>query len=187
MGRKDFGAKPLSYPQPVWIISTYDENGNPDAMNAAWTGISDFEEVMLCLSHGHKTVKNILAGNEFVVSMADAEHVASCDFVGLVSANNDKDKIKKSGFTFTKAKNVNAPYINELSVAIECRMKSYDPSTGHMLAQIVNVSVDESVLDGNGKVDYKKVRPITFDPFNNKYVELGEVVGEAFKVGAKLK
>ncbi len=187
MARKDFGAKPLSYPQPVWIISTYDENGNVDAMNAAWTGISDYEEIFMCLSSGHKTVKNILKTKEFVVSMAQADCVANCDFVGIVSANNDKDKMKKSGFSFSKAKNVNAPYINELSVALECKLKSYDPSTGHLFAQVVNVSVDESVLDEHGKVDVKKVRPITFDPFNNKYIELGEVAGDAFKIGSKLK
>ena len=187
MSRKDFGPKPFSYPQPVWIISTYDEQGNVDAMNAAWTGIGDFEQIFMCLSSGHKTVKNILLNKEFVVSMAQADRVAECDFVGIVSANTDKEKMKKSGFTFSKAKNVNAPYINELSVALECRLESYDKSTGHLFAQIVNVSADESVLDEKGNVDYKKVRPITFDPFKNQYVELGDVAGDAFKVGAKLK
>ena len=58
MSRKNFGAKPLTYPQPVFIIATYDENGNADAMNAAWGGISEGDELSLCLSAGHKTVKN---------------------------------------------------------------------------------------------------------------------------------
>ncbi len=187
MARKAFGAKPLSYPQPVWIISTYDENGNIDAMNAAWTGISDYEEVFLCLSHGHKTVKNILANKAFVVSMAQADYVDECDFVGVVSANKDKDKMKKSGFTFSKAPTVNAPVINELSISMECLLKSYDIETGHMFATIANVSVDEKALDENGNVDYRKVRPITFDPFNNKYIELGEIAGDAFKAGLRLK
>lgn len=87
MSRKNFGAKPLTYPQPVFIIATYDENGNADAMNAAWGGISEGDELSLCLSAGHKTVKNLLKTGAFTVSMADAKYVAECDYVGIVSAN----------------------------------------------------------------------------------------------------
>ena len=83
--RKNFGAKPLSYPQPVFIIATYGEDGTPDAMNAAWGGISEMNEISMCLSAGHKTVKNILKRRAFTVSMADADHVVACDYVGIVS------------------------------------------------------------------------------------------------------
>lgn len=72
--RKNFGAKPYTYPQPVFIIATYGEDGTPDAMNAAWGGISEANEISMCLSAGHKTVKNILARKAFTVSMADAAH-----------------------------------------------------------------------------------------------------------------
>ena len=77
--------------------------------------------------------------------------------------------------------------IEELAVAVECRLKSYDEETCRMVGEIVNISVDESVLDEQGKVDVAKVQLITFDPFNNTYVKLGEVVGNAFKDGAALK
>ena len=77
--RKNFGAKPYTYPQPVLIIASYDENGTPDAMNAAWGGISDDTQISMCLSAGHKTVKNILKRKAFTVSMADAANVAACD------------------------------------------------------------------------------------------------------------
>lgn len=97
MSRKNFGAKPLTYPQPVFIIATYDENGNADAMNAAWGGISEGDELSLCLSAGHKTVKNLLKTGAFTVSMADAKHVAECDYVGIVSANTVPDKLSKAG------------------------------------------------------------------------------------------
>lgn len=126
MSRKNFGAKPLTYPQPVFIIATYDENGNADAMNAAWGGISEGDELSLCLSAGHKTVKNLLKTGAFTVSMADAKHVAECDYVGIVSANTVPDKLSKAGFTTTKSENVNAPVINELAVCVECKVKSYD-------------------------------------------------------------
>lgn len=86
--RKDFGSKTWMYPLPVLIVGTYDEKGNPDAMNAAWGGIYDFNQVILCLSDGHKTTKNIKAAGAFTVSFADAAHTAACDYVGIVSANN---------------------------------------------------------------------------------------------------
>lgn len=184
--RQDFGAKPWSYPQPVWIIASYDEDGKADAMNAAWTGINDTTEVAMCLSAGHKTVKNILAKKAFTVSMADVKHVVECDYVGIESANKVTDKLAKAGFTVTKSDKVDAPIINELPMTLECRMISYDPSTGHMVGEIVNVSADNSVLT-DGKIDPKKLQPITFDPVNNTYIALGETVGNAFKDGMKLK
>ena len=86
-----------------------------------------------------------------------------------------------------KSDYVDAPLIKELAVAVECKLKSYDKETCRMVGEIVNVGVDESVLDAEGKVDVSKAQPITFDPFNNTYVKLGEVVGNAFKDGATLK
>lgn len=185
--RKNFGAKPYTYPQPVFIIATYGEDGIPDVMNAAWGGISDGDELSMCISSGHKTTKNILARKAFTVSMADVAHTAECDYVGLVSGNSVHDKFAKAGFHAVKSEFVDAPLVEELAVAVECRLKSYDPSTGRLVAEIVNVSVDEKVLDENGNVDIRKARPITFDPFNNNYVELGEVSGKAFSAGKLLK
>lgn len=184
--RKNFGAKAYTYPQPVLIIASYDENGNADAMNAAWGGISDDKEISMCLSAEHKTVKNILERKAFTVSMGDAAHVEACDYVGLVSGNKVPDKLKKAGFTITKSELVDAPIINELAVCVECRMISYDEKTCRMVGEIVNVSVDESAMT-DGKVDITKVAPITFDPFNNAYHVIGEKVGNAFCAGVKLK
>lgn len=184
--RKNFGAKAYTYPQPVLIIASYDENGNADAMNAAWGGISDDKEISMCLSAEHKTVKNILERKAFTVSMGDAAHVEACDYVGLVSGNKVPDKLKKAGFTITKSELVDAPIINELAVCVECRMIRYDEKTCRMVGEIVNVSVDESAMT-DGKVDITKVAPITFDPFNNAYHVIGEKVGNAFRDGVKLK
>ena len=184
--RKNFGAKAYTYPQPVLIIASYDENGNADAMNAAWGGISDDKEISMGLSAEHKTVKNILERKAFTVSMGDAGHVEACDYVGLVSGNKVPDKLKKAGFTITKSELVDAPIINELAVCVECRMISYDEKTCRMVGEIVNVSVDESAMT-DGKVDITKVAPITVDPFNNAYHVIGEKVGNAFCDGVKLK
>ena len=184
--RENFGAKPILYPQPVFIIASYGEDGTPDAMNAAWGGISESNEVSMCISAGHKSTKNILAAGAFTLSMATADRVAECDYVGIVSANDTPDKFTKAGFHAVKSEFVNAPLIEELPMALECKLKSYDPKTCRMVGEIVNVSADESVLT-DGKIDPKKLRPITFDPANNAYLVLGEKVGNAFSDGAKLK
>lgn len=185
--RKNFGAKPLTYPQPVFIIATYGEDGTPDAMNAAWGGISESDEISLCLSAGHKTVKNIRERGAFTVSMATADHVAACDYVGLASGNNVPDKFARAGFHAVKSEFVDAPLIEELPVAVECQLKDYNPQTCILRGEIVNVSVDERVLGADGKVDVSKVVPIIFDPFNNDYLKVGEKVGNAFSDGRKLK
>ena len=85
--RKNFGAKPWTYPQPVFILATYNEDGTPDAMNAAWGGISEDKELSMCISEGHKTTANILARKAFTVSMATAEQMVACDYVGIESGN----------------------------------------------------------------------------------------------------
>lgn len=184
--RKSFGAKALSYPQPVFILAAYGEDGTPNAMNAAWGGISEENEISMCISAGHKTTKDILARGAFTVSMGDADHVTECDYIGLVSGNSVGDKLSRAGFHTVKSTFVDAPLIEELPVALECRLKSYDPESCRMVGEIVNVSVDERVLT-DGKVDVKKAKPITFDPFNNAYVVLGETVGAAFHDGKNLK
>lgn len=155
-------------------------------MNAAWGGISEGNEISFCISAGHKTTKNFQRTGAFTVSMADAKHVAACDYVGIVSANNVAGKLEKAGFTVKKSANVDAPIINELAVCAECKVKSYDPESCRLVAEIVNVSVDEAAMT-DGKVDVAKVQPITFDPFNNEYYVLGEKVGNAFSDGKNLK
>lgn len=186
MNRKSFGAKPLSYPQPVLIIASYDCDGVANGMNAAWGGISEENEISMCLSANHKTVKNILSKKAFTVSMANAKHVDACDYLGLVSGNTVKNKLEKCGLTVTKSALVDAPIINELAVCLECELISFDEESCRMVGKIVNVSVDESALT-DGKVDIKKVQPITFDPFNNTYHVVGDMVGVAFSCGKAFK
>lgn len=185
--RKNFGAKPFLYPQPVLIVATYDKDGTPDAMNAAWGGISDTTQISMCLSAGHKTVKNILDRGAFTVSMADADHVVECDYVGIESANKVNDKMEKAGFHTTKSEFVDAPIIEELYMALECKLVSYDSESGRLVGEIINVCADEKVLSQDGKIDPSKLNPITFDPVNNAYLKLGDKVGNAFKDGLSLK
>ena len=185
--RKNFGAKPMCYPMPVYIIATYGTDGTPNAMNAAWGGISEEEEISICISADHKTTENILAKRAFTVSMATANQMAACDYVGIVSGTKVPDKFAKAGFHATKSEFVDAPLIDELPMAVECELISYDPESCRLVGRIVNVSADESVLGENGKVDPAKLQPITYDPMNHRYLALGQVVGQAFHDGLALK
>ena len=185
--RKNFGAKPMCYPMPVYIIATYGADGTPNAMNAAWGGISDDTEISICVSAGHKTTANILERKAFTVSMATVQQLAACDYVGIVSGNKEPDKFAKAGFHATASEFVDAPLIDELPMALECRLVSYDPETCRLVGEIVNVSADESVLGENGKVDAAKLQPITYDPMNHHYLALGGQVGQAFHDGLALK
>ena len=185
--RKNFGPKPLLYPQPVFILAAYGEDGTPNAMNAAWGGISEETEISICVDDRHKTAENLLARKAFTVSMATVKYLAACDYVGIVSGNKEPDKFAKAGFHATKSEFVDAPLIDELPMAIECKVISYDAETCRLVGEIVNVCVDESVLDENGKVDVAKLQPITYDPMNHHYLVLGQKVGQAFHDGMRLK
>lgn len=185
--RKNFGAKPVCYPQPVFIIATYGADGTPDAMNAAWGGISEEAEISVCISEDHKTTENILQRKAFTISMATASQLAACDYVGIVSGTKVPDKFARAGFHATKSEFVDAPLIDELPMAMECELISYDPESCRLVGRIVNVSADESVLGENGRVDPAKLQPITFDPMNNAYLVLGKKAGNAFRDGLALK
>lgn len=183
--RKNFGTKSWFYPLPVLIVGTYNEDGTADAMNAAWGGLYDADKVILCLSAGHRTTKNIQARGAFTVSFADAAHVVPSDYVGMVSANSEPQKIAKSGFHTVKSGFVDAPLIDELPVALECQLLKVNED-GNIIGRIVNVSADESVLT-DGSIDLAKFRPLSFEPVHNRYHVLGEAVGHAFQDGTALK
>ena len=150
--RKDFGPQTWVYPMPVLIIGTYDENNEPNAMNAAWGGTYDYNQIMICLS-SHQTTDNI--------------------------------RLK-----YEKAKHVDAPIFTDYPLTLECEVVDIineGEDGGNIIAKIVNVSADESVLDANGKVDTKKINFVSFDPITSEYRKIGETVALAFREGMKLK
>lgn len=183
--RKNFGAKPYLFPQPVMMVGTYDENGKANVMNAAWGGIVGMNQIMVVLGI-HKTTQNIMLNKEFTVSIATKEQMEACNYVGIVSGNREPNKMEKAGFTTVKSDFVNAPIINELPLTLECRLiKVVDGE--RYFAEIVNVSADEKILGEDGKISLEKLQPITFDTIHNGYYSLGERVGNVFKDGAKLR
>lgn len=184
--RKNFGARPILYPQPVFIIATWNEDGTANAMNAAWGGISESNEITMCIGDNHRTTRNVLTRGAFTVSMGTADTVRECDYLGVVSGDEAPDKLTRCGFTTVPSGFVDAPVIQQLPMAVECRLRHYDPETCRMVGEVVNVCADESILTG-GNIDPAKLRPITFDGANGTYHVLGEKVGDAFSDGLQLK
>ena len=176
------------FPMPVLLISTFNEDGSVDVMNAAWGTMLDRDVVALNLTETHKTVQNIKERGGFVIHIADAKHVAEADFFGVVSGNKEPEKFKKSGLSFVKSDLVDAPVINELPIAMECEFIEYqNDDTGiGVIGKVLRTSVEEEHLK-DGRVDIDSVEAIAFDPYTHGYYKVGGRVGEAFSDGLKLK
>ncbi len=182
--RKNFGKQTWVLPQPVLIIGTYDKDGNPDAMNAAWGGVYDYNKIVISLSP-HKTTKNIKANKAFTISFGDVKNLLASDYVGIVSADKTPDKLQKAGLHTHRAENVYAPVIEEFPVTLECELEKFNED-GNLVGKIVNVSADQEVLDEQGNIDLGKLDLIIFDPIAAAYRRVGEKVGNAFSDGKKL-
>ena len=186
---KSFGSKPWMLPQPVLIIGTYDKDGKPNAMNAAWGGTWDMHEIIISLA-SHATTDNLEATGEFTVAFATRDTLVAADFVGIVSARNDAEKMSKTGWTIEKAPNVNAPVFREFPLTMECKVlrKIDESETGYYLvAEVVNILCDEQFLAEDGNPDVERMQVITYDPVHHGYIQLGQTVGKAFADGKQLK
>lgn len=186
---KSFGKKAWLLPQPVLIIGTYDSDGKPNAMNAAWGGQWDAGEIMISMGK-HATTDNLNRNGEFTVAFATRPTLAAADYVGIVSAKNEPCKIEKSGLTAKKATSVYAPVFTDFPLTLECRIKrkiDESPSGYYIIAEIVDTVCSEEFLAADEKPDVEKMQLITFDPVHNGYIALGERVGNAFSDGKALK
>ena len=176
-------------PQPVLIIGTYNEDGAPNAMNAAWGGQWDRGEIMISMG-AHATTENLARCADFTVAFGTKDTMVASDFVGIVSAKSNPDKMKKTGRTAVKSENVNAPVFTDFPMTLECRIKhKIDESEEgyYIVAEVVNILVDEKYLNDDGQPDVQKMQLITYEPVTHSYVALGEKVGNAFCDGKKLK
>ena len=186
---KNFKPNAWVLPQPVLIIGTYNEDGTPNAMNAAWGGQWDYHELFISLG-SHATTENLNRNGVFTVAFATADTLPAVDFVGIVSAKKDPDKMQKTGWSSHKGEMVDAPVFECFPMTMECRIKEkiHESETGfYMVAEILNISCDEKYLGSDGRPEVEKMRLITFDPIGNGYIELGNRVGSAFRDGLQLK
>lgn len=187
--RRNLGANPYVYPQPVLIVATYGADGTPDAMNVAYGGIVNSNRIQINIGVRHKTSDNIKERRAFTVGIADEKNLEAADYVGIVSGHDEPDKIKKSGFHLVRSEFVDAPLIEDLPISLECKVEEINQynATLRIVAEIVNVSADEGILNEEGKIDPEKLNAISYDPANKAYLRLGQKVGNAFSDGERLK
>ena len=186
---KSFGQKSWMLPQPVLIIGTYNNDGTPNAMNAAWGGQWDAKEILISMG-AHATTENLNRCGDFTIAFATMETLVAADFVGIVSAKNDPEKMQKTGWTAVKSDNVNAPVFTDFPMTLECRiLRKIDESEEgyYIVAEIVNILVNEEYLAEDGKPNVEKMQLITYDPVHHGYIALGDRVGNAFFDGKQLK
>lgn len=185
---KSFKPAPWVLPQPVVVIGTYNEDGTPNAMNAAWVGQWDAHEVVISLG-SHATTDNLKRCADLTLAFATKNTMVAADYVGLQSGRKVADKVARTGWTAVKGQEVNAPVFQEFPLTLECRVKrTMDESETGMfvIAEIVNIQADEACLAADGKPNVEAMQLITFDPMHMGYIQLGQRVGNAFTDGKAL-
>ena len=183
------GIKPIAYPTPVFIVGTYDAEGDPNMMAAAWGGICCSRPPSLCVSLRSATQShgNIVARKAFTINIPSETYVTEADYVGLISGR-DVDKFVETGLTPVRAENVDAPYVAEYPVVIECALTHTVEVGLHTLfvGEVRDVKADEDCFDPQGKLDVTKIRPLIWAPDDRGYYGIGEKLGEAFTIGRAL-
>lgn len=187
--KKSLGAKALAYPAPVWVVGTYDKDGRPNAMTAAWGGIccSRPPSMAISLRKATYTHGNIVLRKAFTISIPGENFAKIADYFGI-SSGADMDKFAQSGLTPTRSELVDAPYVAECPMVIELKLTHTIEIGWHtqFIGEIVDVKADESFLNGDGMPDIEKLRPLIYCPGTMTYHGVGHTVGKAFSIGKEL-
>jgi flavin reductase (DIM6/NTAB) family NADH-FMN oxidoreductase RutF len=187
--KKSIGARTLIYPTPVLIVGTYDREGKPNVMTAAWGGIccSSPPCVAVSLRQATYTYGNVMENREFTISIPSVKYAKEADYFGLVSGKRE-DKFQCSGLTPVKAEHVNAPYVGEFPLVLECKVLHVVEIGLHtqFIGEILDVKVDEDCLPDGRHPDVEKIRPFCWMPDSSVYYALGEAIGKAFSLGKQI-
>lgn len=186
--KKSLGAKTLVYPTPVFVVGTYDKDGKPNVMTASWAGICCSQPpcVAVSLRKATYTYGNILARKAFTLSIPSEQHAKEADYFGLVSGRN-VDKFAATGLTPVRSSLVDAPYVQEFPLIVECRLAHVFELGLHtqFVGEILDVKADDEVMTRTGQVDIKKVKPFCFAPDTQGYYGIGNFIGNAFSIGER--
>lgn len=187
--KKSLGAKTLVCPTPVWVIGSYDKDGKPNVMTAAWVGIccSNPPSVAISLRKATYTYGNIMERQAFTVNIPSEKYVREADYFGIASGK-DVDKFSATGLTPVKSELVDAPYVQEFPVVVECKVTHTIEIGLHtqFIGEILDVKVDETVLEEKGLPDIEKIKPFLFSPEIRTYHKVGDYLGQAFSIGRKI-
>lgn len=186
--KKSIGAKTIVYPTPVFIVGTYDGDGKPNAMNAAWGGISCSVPpcVSISLREATYTHGNIIEKEAFTINIPSEDYIKEADYFGMASGKKE-NKFDVSGLTPVKSKIVDAPYIEEFPLVLECKLVN-TTELGlhtHFTGEIMDVKVDENLMK-NGNPDIEQIKPFLYDPSFRAYYGIGKRLDNAFSVGREL-
>ena len=184
--RKSLGAKTIIYPTPVLVIGTYDKDGKANVMTAAWAGIccSAPPCVGVSLRKATYTYGNIMERKAFTVNVPSEDHAKAADYFGIASGW-DVDKLSRAGLTPVKSELVDAPYVKEFPLILECRLLNAVEIGLHtqFIGEIVDAKAEGDVLGDDGLPMIEKVRPIIFAPESWSYHGIGKNLGKAFTIG----
>lgn len=187
--KKSFGAKTLIYPTPVWVIGTYDKEGKANAMTIAWGGVCSSSPPCVAVSLRKATYShgNILERKAFTVNVPSSSQAKIADYLGMVSGRT-VDKFAAAELTAVKGDKVDAPYIQEFSLILECKLLSAGEIGihTHFIGEIMDVKAEDSVLGENGLPDILRVRPVLFGPEIQSYYGVGKHLGQAFTIGKEI-
>jgi flavin reductase (DIM6/NTAB) family NADH-FMN oxidoreductase RutF len=188
--KKSIGAKTIVYPTPVFIVGTYDKDEKPDVMAAAWGGISCSKPpcVSISLQKHRYTLENIDERKAFTINIPSENYASEADYFGIVSGR-DENKFLKSGLTPIKSEIVDAPYVKEFPLILECKLVHKVDLGMHiqLTGEIMDVKVDENATDSNGLPDIDKIKPFIYDPAAVSYYGIGKKLGNAFNIGNQIK
>lgn len=188
--KKSLGAKTIIYPTPVFIVGTYDKAGKPNVMNVAWGGLccSSPPSVGISLRKATYTYGNVVERKAFTVNIPSESYVKEADYFGIASGNKE-DKFSATGLTPVKSDLVDAPYIKEFPLILECKLTHTVEIGLHtqFIGEIVDVKIEESVFGDNGTIDIEKLRPFSYAPEIRAYYGIGKCLGKAFSLGKQMK
>ncbi|MDA8121661.1 MAG: flavin reductase family protein [Deltaproteobacteria bacterium] len=188
--KKSLGARTLVFPTPVWVVGTYDKEGKPNVMAAAWGGICCSRPPCVAVSLRKATYSygNIVERKSFTISVPSEAHAREADYIGIASGRN-ADKFAATGLTPVRGAFVDAPYVGEFPLVLECRLLHAIELGLHtqFVGEILDVKAEESVLGEGGLPDIEKVRPILFEPEVNTYHGVGRLVGSAYSIGKDIR
>lgn len=184
--KKSLGARTLVYPAPVFVVGTYDKAGKPNVMTAAWAGICCSRPpcVSVSLRKATYTHGNIVERQAFTVNVPSERQVKEADYVGIVSGRRE-NKFSGAALTPVKSELVDAPYVKEFPLVLECRLRHTSELGSHtqFVGEVMDVKAEEDVLGEGGLPDIEKVRPIIYAPVVRCYYRLGAYLGKAFSIG----
>ena len=186
--KKSIGAQTLVYPAPVFVVGTYDLDGKPNVMTAAWGGICCSVPPCVAVSIREATYsyRNILDRKAFTISIPSEKYVKEADYFGMVSGKN-VDKFSATGLTPAKSEVVDAPYVNEFPFVLECQLLRSVEIGGHtqFIGEIKDTKVDEDIIK-NGDPLIQKITPLILALDSMSYYGVGKYVAKAFSIGKEI-